>query len=117
MILELVIFFSAIIISLIFFAESGRHPPLGIIGSIVLLILGLWIVVDGIQYQTSELKMTNSTTTTDGNDTSMESSESISPVYSDLPELPYLSIGISVFLSLSFILASLYMLFNYAFNN
>jgi len=116
MFLELVAFVGLIIAVLVFFAEGGDHAPLGLIGATVLLILGFWVMTDGIQYQTSLSTATNSTNTSLDNITYVvTTTQTTTPVYSDIPEFPYLSIGISVFVGLSLILMAIYGLIHYSF--
>lgn len=127
MILELLIFISAIILALFFFAESGK-PLLGFVGSVLLLILSFWIFSDGIQMQTQKLETitqtgTNleaGTETIDGNATTiaktitLNSTESsiTSYAYADLPATPY--IAIPQLLGTLFFLVALFSMFYYA---
>jgi len=115
MLLELVAFVGLIVAVLVFFAEAGKHAPLGLVGGTILLILGLWVLVDGMQYQTGLASNLTMTSNISGNVTITLTNETITPTYASIPELPYLDIGTSTFIGLALVLLSLYGLFHYAF--
>ncbi len=78
MIIELFGMYALLLILLFGFAELGRQKALGIIGSGLLIILGLWLITDGLQtYVGDDITMNetqaqiyNLTGALDGNSTS-----------------------------------------------
>ena len=52
MLLEIVGFLVLLIGGLVFMAESTKRLEIGVIASLLLIILGLWIITDNIQVQT-----------------------------------------------------------------
>lgn len=78
MIIELFGMYALLLILLFGFAELGRQKALGIIGSGLLIIFGLWIIADGLQtYVGDDITMNetqtqvyNLTGALDGNSTS-----------------------------------------------
>jgi hypothetical protein len=116
MLIELVAFVGLIIIAIVFIAEGGKHAPLGLVGATILLILGFWVMTDGIQYQISVSALANSTIIPIDNTTFMTvTTQTTTPIYEDIPEFPYLDIGTSVFIGLAFILLAIYGVIHYSF--
>lgn len=66
MIFELVGFIGIITLVLIALSEQSKTPVIGIAGSILLLILGFSILIDGIEIKTGETQITTGGITTTG---------------------------------------------------
>lgn len=110
-------FYSLIVIILAFFAEYSRKPIIGLFAAILLLLLGLFILADGLQFRTGDI--TNDITTKTGTyltngtyptNTTYEETTALNEVsttegsttyaYSDtdIPGFPVLSLGIFMIL-------------------
>lgn len=139
MLLEVIGFVGAVIVLLFFFAEQ-RKPFLGFSASIMLMVLSFWILADGIQVRSGELKtianlenMTgNSTAQTNGVNTvvagiitaytatttedvesltNITGTETLQYAYTDVPVTPFAETH--QFIGLMLLLISLYGMFHY----
>ena len=116
MLLELAGFFGGIIIVLLFLAETNK-PIFGLFATVFLLVLGAWIIVDGIQYKIGEsvLVHENGTSTMNPDNSStiaLFSNQTAVSIYQNVPEtLPYISVN--QFFGVVFILVSIYGIFHY----
>jgi putative Mn2+ efflux pump MntP len=54
MIAETFTFYALIVILLGFFAEFSKKPVFGLFGSILLILLGIYVITDGLQLKTGE---------------------------------------------------------------
>ncbi len=116
MYLELLAFFGLFLLILYVIAEGTRKPIVGAFASLLLITLGVWVIVDGLQMRTGDVltknefqnqtvsfnNATNATTTaltTTGTDTTVY-------VYSPVPATPYL--GLQFVLGIVLVLLGLY---------
>jgi len=96
MYLELAGFFSLFILALFAFAETTRKPALGIIGSVLLCILGIWFITDGIQIQSGQTKtITQNSEICESlnmscSSSAMTSTENMTLTYSNIPVAPFM---------------------------
>lgn len=128
MLIDLVLGFGVLVGILTILAEGTKKPEVGVMAALLLLMLGLWVLTDGMQYKTGETVTTSitgtnpttSTETVDGNvttiylNTTMNQTESATTayVYANIPETPYFSMV--TLLGLVMILLSMYGLLHYA---
>jgi putative Mn2+ efflux pump MntP len=97
MLLELFGFYGLMLLAMFFFADASKAYPLGIIGGVLLIVLGLGVLTDGLQVQSGVDTQidadttTNTTITRVNNDTTTEatlstttSTEGSSFVYSNI---------------------------------
>jgi len=130
MYLEIIAFIGAIVLILVFFAET-KKPILGLAASFILFILGYWVFTDGIQMQTGESlaetitlsgnSTISSTEVVSGNDTTTTGSTSFSEnktlfgnstkIYEDIPATSITPLH--EFLGVVFMLLSIFGMFNY----
>lgn len=138
MLLEIVGFVGAFIVLLYYFAEQ-KKPLLGLAGSVVMMVLGFWILSDGLQIRTGE-QVTEATASLengsivgasagtaelDGNTTTYSEdltsgtnltlsgtrSQNVTYVYAPIPAAPYT--GTSPFIGLMLVILSIYGLLYY----
>lgn len=105
MLLELFAFFGLMAIAMFAFADMRNYGTIRIMASFILLILGFWVVVDGLQYRTGDSVDISETRTLGGTNTnnatgtpntynetvSLSRSETVSYEYAAL-EWPFASI-------------------------
>lgn len=137
MLLELVGFFGAFIVLLIFFAEFGKNYAGGIIAGVLLIILGSYVFLDGIQIKMGEMTTISGdiagTSTTDGesetkilvnasttayNESTVmsyypDTTEITTDMYADLPPMPFISF--EELFGLILVLTGLYTIFVYTY--
>jgi hypothetical protein len=127
MLLELIGFFGFFILVLAGLAEVGKGKPAGILAGVLLIILGAYIFLDGVQIRTGELSTSsqnltlssyscidNVTECTEGTDTSTGTiSTTTTYSYADIPITPY--IGLAELLGIIFTLTGLYAIFHYLY--
>lgn len=87
MYLEVLGFAGIIVVVLAFFSETLRLPVLGIGASVLLLISGLWVLIDDVQVRTAET-VTGSTILQADNVTTVQNLTT-AYTYSDVPPLTF----------------------------
>jgi hypothetical protein len=115
MLLELVTGFGIFILILVILAETTKKPIVGAIASLVLLVLAMWIFLDGIQYKIGQdiVKTENTTTNSSLNSSTSLSAQTseVRDIYTDLPSFSIVPMG--TLIPLLFVLLSMYGLMNY----
>jgi hypothetical protein len=113
---EILGFYSLFLVVLFAFAEATNKYPIGIIASVLMCVMGLWLLTDGIQIKTSQAindtlsgqlsragadiqnSIVNGNTTTTNitiNETELSNASdtgSIIWTYQDIPDTPYMPI-------------------------
>jgi len=124
MLLELAGFLFGVFVVLIFFAKFTARATFGIFAGVLLLVLGLWIYVDGIQIPSGTLTHsqetgltilscgdTNCSTNTSMNETlSISKTINETTTYQNIPTTPYMPANQVI--GLLFILLSIYVMFD-----
>lgn len=69
MILEIFGLYALAIFALIFYAETGKRPEVGVVGALVILVLAVSVATDGVQIANGQSISTNSTFNSSTNET------------------------------------------------
>jgi hypothetical protein len=86
---EIIGFYSIFLLVLFAFTEATKKYPIGIVASVLMCVLGLWLLTDGIQIKTSETINTTANTTL----TNLTvDTGTVTWNYQDIPETPYMPI-------------------------
>lgn len=125
---EIVIFFGLLILILLAFAELGKHKIIGVLASLLLIMLGLWIGLDDITFITgtnTEITGTNSITESElwvadeyvGNQTvtTYNTNENLTITHAPT-NIPNTGIAFNFLISMVLILVGLYGSLYYALN-
>lgn len=116
MFIEILLLLAGIILALIAIGESINQPVLGLVGSILLLIAGFWLLNTNIEIVSGQAITTSQTLTTDVfNTTIISYNQTASLQRINLPPTPY--VKFEWLLGITSILLAIYGIFRYsAFN-
>lgn len=91
---EIIGFYSILLLVLFAFTEATKKYPIGIIASVLMCVLGLWLITDGIQIKISETINTTTNTTTNITDNNSISINTGTETwnYQNIPDTPYMPI-------------------------
>ncbi len=107
---ELIGFFALVITAMFVFAEMTKKASLGIIASVLIFVLGAWMLSDGIQIRSGEITSKNitSNTTSDllSNLTTTNETDNETYVWSPIQVSPFMPFNTVV--GLVFVLLSIY---------
>jgi len=80
-------FFGLIMFLLMAYGAFAQVRLYSILGSILLLIFGIFVLSDGVQLKTGDEKITTGTTTLSGNVTTYALNETTTATYADPPKI------------------------------
>jgi hypothetical protein len=79
---NLLTFFGGIVVLLMFYGSFSRVRLFAFVGSVLMLVLGIFILSDGITLKTAEQTLTVGNSTIVGNNTTVFSNATMTSVYS-----------------------------------
>ena len=106
---ESIAFFGILTLILFVFAELGRHKIMGAFAALLLILMGLWVGLDNITFQTGSYTATTITTT----NTTITTNATLTPTYSTIA-IPNTPVAFNILLATLFIFVGIYAMLYYA---
>lgn len=116
---EIITFFGILTLILFIFAELGKHKIIGVMASLLLLMLGLWVAADNITFNTGSTSVVSetNTATVSGNITTTDISKNETITFTHAPIIiPYTPVAFNTLLAMVLIFVGLYGMVFYALN-